>query len=788
MSTSRIDDGEFVVLVGPSGCGKSTLLRMIAGLEEITSGEIRIGDKVVNNVPPKARDIAMVFQNYALYPHMTVFDNMAFSMKLAGRSQDEMRGRVDEAAKILGLTEYLDRYPRQLSGGQRQRVAMGRAIVRDPQVFLFDEPLSNLDAKLRVQMRTEIKELHQRLKTTSVYVTHDQIEAMTMADKIVVMNGGNVEQIGSPLELYDNPANLFVAGFIGSPAMNFLTGKLARNGARAWSRWPTAASCRCPAWPLGDGRAVTLGVRPEHLVIGEDGVAAEVVVVEPTGADTQVYCRLVGRGRHGRVARAPHLPARRHHPPAAAAGQDLSVRPGERRSGSPEPRATSEDQHDPHLAPRFPEDHCGVSPRAQLRACRCCRARPRPSSCRSSPSRAPSCACCAGSASCRATKTPGLANTRKFTEVTGVPVTRGERELGGPAAEGGGGRERGQRPGHHHRHQRRFAPVPGPSCWTCATWPSTWARSTAAGTTCSASTAMADGRWIALPLGAGGSAWYYRESHVKAAGFYGIPQDLDGFLKLCQALKAKGTPPGFALGHATGDANVLVPLADLVARRQAGGREQPGRDQLASRPRRRSSTPRSCIACFPPGTLSWLDPNNNKAFLSGEISLTDNGVSIYYAAMNSADPKVKAMAADINHANMPVGPVGRPTEMGAGVHGDGVQVLQVSASGQGVPALHVGEGAVRARGMEASLGFVAQPLTAYEQNPVWTSDPKRLRLSRCGQAHAAERLARFKLGPASAAAMADFIVVDMVAEAATGAASVEDAMKQAERRAKRYYG
>src|SRR5215210_7923784 len=226
-----IDDGEFVVLVGPSGCGKSTLLRMVAGLEEISAGEIRIGANVVNKVPPKARDIAMVFQNYALYPHMTVFDNMAFSMKLAGRSKDDTRTRVDRAAKILGLTEYLERYPRQLSGGQRQRVAMGRAIVRDPQVFLFDEPLSNLDAKLRVAMRTEIKALHQRLKTTSIYVTHDQIEAMTMADRIVVMNAGRVEQIGSPLELYDNPANLFVAGFIGSPAMNFIGGRMARNGA-----------------------------------------------------------------------------------------------------------------------------------------------------------------------------------------------------------------------------------------------------------------------------------------------------------------------------------------------------------------------------------------------------------------------------------------------------------------------------------------------------------------------------------------------------------------------------
>jgi len=288
-----IRDGEFVVLVGPSGCGKSTLLRMVAGLEEISSGEIWIGDRVVNNVPPKARDIAMVFQNYALYPHMTVFDNMAFSMKLAGRSRDEMRQRVDVAAKILGLIEYLERFPRQLSGGQRQRVAMGRAIVRDPQVFLFDEPLSNLDAKLRVQMRTEIKELHLRLKTTSVYVTHDQIEAMTMADTIVVMNGGNVEQIGSPLELYDNPANLFVAGFIGSPAMNFLPGQFAQRSAAA-VKLSNASELPAPACREADGRDVTLGVRPEHFLINQGGVPAEVIVVEPTGADTQVYCRLSG--------------------------------------------------------------------------------------------------------------------------------------------------------------------------------------------------------------------------------------------------------------------------------------------------------------------------------------------------------------------------------------------------------------------------------------------------------------------------------------------------------------
>ncbi|HEY2338811.1 MAG TPA: sn-glycerol-3-phosphate ABC transporter ATP-binding protein UgpC, partial [Burkholderiales bacterium] len=266
-----IADGEFCVLVGPSGCGKSTLLRMIAGLEEISGGEVRIGSRVVNQIAPRDRDIAMVFQNYALYPHMTVYDNMAFSLKLAGLPADEVRSRAHEAAQILGLMDYLHRYPRQLSGGQRQRVAMGRAIVRKPQVFLFDEPLSNLDAKLRVQMRTEIKALHQRLTTTSIYVTHDQIEAMTMADKIVVMNAGKVEQTGSPLELYDNPANLFVAGFIGSPAMNFLPER--RNG-----------------------REVLVGVRPEHLEVvngaANGALAAEVVVVEPTGADTQIFCKV----------------------------------------------------------------------------------------------------------------------------------------------------------------------------------------------------------------------------------------------------------------------------------------------------------------------------------------------------------------------------------------------------------------------------------------------------------------------------------------------------------------
>jgi multiple sugar transport system ATP-binding protein len=288
-----IADGSFTVLVGPSGCGKSTLLRMIAGLEEISGGEIRIGDRRVNDVPPKERDIAMVFQNYALYPHMTVRQNLAFSLMLAKKDKATVDSKVGRAAEILALSALLDRYPRQLSGGQRQRVAMGRAIVRDPQVFLYDEPLSNLDAKLRVAMRGELKELHQRLKTTSIYVTHDQIEAMTMGDRIVVMKDGRIEQIGSPLELYDHPANIFVAGFIGSPAMNFLPATLRRRGDGAELELGDGTRLAAPQRAGGaDGQAVVLGTRPEHLQLASSGgIPSRVVVLEPTGADTLVACR-----------------------------------------------------------------------------------------------------------------------------------------------------------------------------------------------------------------------------------------------------------------------------------------------------------------------------------------------------------------------------------------------------------------------------------------------------------------------------------------------------------------
>ncbi|MEY4417263.1 MAG: sn-glycerol-3-phosphate transporter ATP-binding protein UgpC [Pseudomonadota bacterium] len=289
-----IRDGEFVVLVGPSGCGKSTLLRMLAGLEEISGGEIAIDDTVVNDLESKDRDIAMVFQSYALYPHMTVRENMGFSLRLRKAEAAMTAQRVAHAARILNLDHLLERYPRELSGGQRQRVAMGRAIVRDPKVFLFDEPLSNLDAKLRVAMRAEIKALHQRLKTTTVYVTHDQIEAMTMADRIVVMHDGIIEQIGTPLELFDRPGNLFVAQFIGSPAMNVLPGTLRRVDGPGAMRNVVEA---CGAlWPLGatgagqgqPGQAVHYGVRPSDLTLADSGIPARVVVVEPTGAETEL--------------------------------------------------------------------------------------------------------------------------------------------------------------------------------------------------------------------------------------------------------------------------------------------------------------------------------------------------------------------------------------------------------------------------------------------------------------------------------------------------------------------
>ncbi|MCZ7455900.1 sn-glycerol-3-phosphate ABC transporter ATP-binding protein UgpC [Rhizobium rhizogenes] len=293
-----IADGEFIALVGPSGCGKSTLLRMIAGLEEITDGDILIGGTVVNSMTPRERNIAMVFQSYALYPHMTVAENMGFNLKLAGQPKNVIDERVAEAARMLDLGKLLDRKPSQLSGGQRQRVAMGRAVVRNPAVFLFDEPLSNLDAKLRVQMRSEIKALHQKVGTTSIYVTHDQIEAMTLADRVVVLNHGRIEQQGTPLELYKTPANLFVAAFIGSPAMNLIEGVVDGEGDQPAARLKDGTAIRIAATrKVKRGQPVTIGLRPEHIgstIGGDISLSGRTVLVEPTGAQTHVVFELAG--------------------------------------------------------------------------------------------------------------------------------------------------------------------------------------------------------------------------------------------------------------------------------------------------------------------------------------------------------------------------------------------------------------------------------------------------------------------------------------------------------------
>jgi sn-glycerol 3-phosphate transport system ATP-binding protein len=314
----EIEDGAFIVILGPSGCGKSTLLRMIAGLERVTAGEISIGGRIVNELEPKDRDISMVFQNYALYPHMSVYDNMAYGLRIRGMSKAEIEARVRKAASVLELGNFLQRKPRQLSGGQRQRVAMGRAIVREPAVFLFDEPLSNLDAKLRVQMRIEIKRLHQSIRTTSIYVTHDQVEAMTLGDRLIVMHAGRVEQIGSPIEVYQRPATTFVAGFIGSPAMNMLPAQIsadARGVELDGTRLPVSNGS-----PEHAGRKVTLGIRPEHVVHAEGqayAVAFAVEVVEALGADTLVH----GSIGESRLPLMMRLPGNER----VAAGDKLSI-------------------------------------------------------------------------------------------------------------------------------------------------------------------------------------------------------------------------------------------------------------------------------------------------------------------------------------------------------------------------------------------------------------------------------------------------------------------------------
>lgn len=313
----EIADGEFIVLVGPSGCGKSTILRMIAGLEDITAGQISIGDKIVNTMPAKQRDLAMVFQSYALYPHMKVADNMSFALKLANAPKAEIAQRVNDAAEILGLEDLLDRLPRELSGGQRQRVAMGRAIVRNPQAFLFDEPLSNLDAKLRVKMRAEIKKLHQRLGRTMIYVTHDQTEAMTLADRIVVLNAGKIAQLGTPLEVYRNPVSTFVAGFVGSPEVNLIPATT-MGASTTEVELANGTLMGIPhAVDLPADTAVTYGIRPQHILLDDEGMEVVVTLVEPTGEDQELVVELAGQ----------ELSVVVHNHAKLAPGETLRIRP-----------------------------------------------------------------------------------------------------------------------------------------------------------------------------------------------------------------------------------------------------------------------------------------------------------------------------------------------------------------------------------------------------------------------------------------------------------------------------
>ena len=672
----EIADGEFVILVGPSGCGKSTLLRMLAGLENITAGEIRIGDRVVNNVPPKERDIAMVFQNYALYPHMTVADNMAFSMKLRKAPKSEIQARVAKAAGILGLGALLDRYPRQLSGGQRQRVAMGRAIVRDPQVFLFDEPLSNLDAKLRVAMRTEIKELHQRLRTTTVYVTHDQIEAMTMADRIVVMHDGIVEQAGAPLELYDRPANQFVAGFIGSPSMNFISGRVQSNGSAGFAS--------------EGGLVLPVGRAPGRL----GGAAAG--ARNPAGAFRRRIRRGAGRGVRGGADRLRD-PARRQ-----------GRRPGIhlRLSGSYSAEAGRDDPHQAGLGTR-PLFRCRIGPthrrltstpkRPGPRPDRKRGAKPPPSSFRQgdhamtghdrrSILKGAAALGLAGSADLAAFAKAWAQDAQwkpeagaslsllrwkrfvpsedeafmklvdAFTKATGVNVTVTNESFDDIQPKASVAANTGQGPDMVWGLYSFPALFPD-KCLEVGDVADYLGKKYGPWVPAAEAYGKIKGKWIAIPVAFNGGYINYRIAAVKKAGFDKVPADTAGFLELCKGLKKNNTPAGFALGHSTGDANSWCHWALWT---HGGNLVDANEKIVINSPETAKALEyvKALYETFIPGTASWNDSSNNKAFLAGELYLTANGISIYAAAKQDN----KKIAEDMDHALFPVGPVGKPTE------------------------------------------------------------------------------------------------------------------------------
>ena len=707
-----IADGEFCVLVGPSGCGKSTLLRMIAGLEEITDGEIAIGGKVVNRVPPKERDIAMVFQNYALYPHMTVRDNMSFALMLAKQSKAEIaRARGAAPPTSSGSSPYLDRYPRQLSGGQRQRVAMGRAIVRDPQVFLFDEPLSNLDAKLRVQMRTEIKELHQRLKTTSIYVTHDQIEAMTMADKIVVMRDGIVEQTGDPLDAL-RPAGQHVRRRLHRLAGDeHHPGHRARNGGGG-RRSSSATACALPV-PRGaradDGQAVLYGMRPEHCALtGDGGLPAEVVVVEPTGADTQLYCRFNGQEVTSIVARPRRLPPGRPRRPRARSCASAPVRRGERTLGSPltlvQPCARQRSSEAPQ-----PEEESmseikrreflkaigGRRRRHRARRRRCSRPRPPRSSGTSTPEKGAKLRVLRWKRFVQGDEDVWAANTKKFTEMTGIEVRvdaegwEDVRPKAAVAANVGSGPDIIiSTMDDAHQYPDKLVDVTDLANYLGDKYGG-WYRSARVPTACTARTLdrRSDGRCrqrdrLPRKPRQGGGLRRRPEGHGR------LPEAVPGAegeghaggLRARQRDRRLDTWTHWlvwAHGGKLVDAknNVVIDSPETIAGarvREAALRDVHPRHAVVARPEQQQGVPRRPDLAH------------------------RNGISIYYAAKTSPDPKLQEMADDIQHANFPIGPVGKPTRAQPRSSPDDLQVLEVSERGEGIPALHDGEGAVRA--------------------------------------------------------------------------------------------
>ena len=746
----------------------------------------------MNTVPPKERDIAMVFQNYALYPHMTVDKNMALRAKLRGARQAEIDERVNRAAEILELEPYLDRYPRQLSGGQRQRVAMGRAIVRDPQVFLFDEPLSNLDAKLRVQMRTEIKELHQRLRTTTIYVTHDQIEAMTMGDKIVVMHEGRVEQIGTPLELYDHPDNLFVAGFIGSPAMNFLHGTLRRdNGAavvvEVGGRRPDsrliarigqgrpAGGLRCAAGAFrcrgrrrsSNARAVRRADRSRYLrpreLCRHQGLSRSLTSVTRSAAATSCTS---ARGRTDSRVRT-------RRPAEPYTDRNWTV---PRRSNWEELRMTDLSRRDvlkAGVAVTAAAAGSGlVLPNGVARTAPAWNNQPE------------------SNAQIRVLRWKQFvqgdidafnASTKKFTAETGIKVRvdteswEDMRPKAAVAANVGAGPDiiigTNDDP---HKFPEKLVPLNDLADYLGGKYGGWYDVCKSYG--------IRGNDWIALPQGVNGSCFNYRISAVRKAGFETFPNDLPGLLKLCQALKAAGTPAGFALGHATGDANnwthwcLWAHGGKVVDQNSKVVLDSPETIAALEYAKQLADT-------FISGTLSWQDPHNNKAFLSGDIALTGNGISIYAVAKNSKDPAVLAIAKDMNHAPNPIGPVGRPMERTRWLRSCS-NIRNIRRPQRNICA-SCGRRSSTVRGWQhptaslaAAQGLCVQPDLdrRSKEHPYRDAAGRSVQNGYAGP-----------LGYASAAVMGDFIVVDMFAEVCSGNQTAKAAAQSAADRAKRYY-